>query len=106
VLHRDGRRAAPTERRETRTAWLQFSESRPVQLASCFSFSQRQKMKMTEKRAETATPHLREATEQQQPSNMKRPLEMQEKMEGSSKFGISDAEVLHRALFTAGRTSQ
>jgi hypothetical protein len=28
--------------------------------------SQRQEMKMTEKRAETATPHLREAPEQQQ----------------------------------------
>jgi hypothetical protein len=38
---------------------------------------------MTEKKAETATPHLREAPEQQQQ------IEHEEAIEGSSKFGIS-----------------
>jgi hypothetical protein len=43
--------------------------------------SQRQKMKMTEKRAETATPHLREAPEQQQQ------VEHEEAIEDAGKDG-------------------
>jgi hypothetical protein len=34
VRHKDGRRAAPTERRETRAVAAPLSESRPVQLAA------------------------------------------------------------------------
>jgi hypothetical protein len=37
--------------------------------------SQRQKMKMTEKRAETATPHLREAPEQRQQTEHEEAIE-------------------------------
>jgi hypothetical protein len=43
--------------------------------------SQRQRMKMTEKRAETATPHLREAPEQQQQ------VEHEEAIEDAGKDG-------------------
>jgi hypothetical protein len=45
--------------------------------------SQRQKQRMTEKKAKTATPHLRETPEQRQQ------VEHEVAIEGSSKFGIS-----------------